>query len=82
MVENCADLYNKHHRDPEDGATPYKRVKGRLFGGETFPFGSRVWHRTPGKLAGGVVGERWHEGVWLGSTFNSNEHIVSMPDGK
>ena len=28
------------------------------------------------------MAERWHDGVWLGATFNSNEHIVAMNDGK
>ena len=45
-------------------------------------FGSRVWHRTPGKAQGGLMQPRWYEGVWIGKTFSSDEHIVSMPDGR
>ena len=39
-------------------------------------------HRLSGPVQGGVVHERWNDGVYLGTQFSSGEHIVAMPDGK
>ena len=80
LVEHSADLYNKFHAD-RAGRTAYQRVKGRPYHGERLPFGAKIWHRTAGKVSGGVMAARWHEGLWLGKTFASDEHIVSMPNG-
>ena len=38
-------------------------------------------HRLSGPVQGGVVHERWNDGVYLGTQFSSGEHIVAMPDG-
>ena len=39
-------------------------------------------HRTSGLVKGGVVRERWHDGIWLGLQFTSGEHIVATSDGR
>ena len=47
-----------------------------------YRFGAPVMHRLSGPVQGGVVHERWNDGVYLGTQFSSGEHIVAMPDGK
>ncbi len=37
-------------------------------------------HRLSGPVQGGVVHERWNDGVYLGTQFSAGEHIVAMPD--
>ena len=62
--------------------TPYQRLKGKVWSGEAVKFGSLVHHKAPGKQKGGVTQPRWLEGVYLGTRFQSNEHLVSMEDGR
>ena len=40
-------------------------------------FGSLVMLRVTDKSQGGLIQERWIEGIWLGSRFNTFEHLVS-----
>ena len=47
-----------------------------------YRFGAPVMHRLSGPVQGGVVHERWNDGVYPGTQFSSGEHIVAMPDGK
>ena len=47
-----------------------------------YRFGAPVMHRLSGPVQGGVVHERWNDGVYLGTQFFSGGHIVAMPDGK
>ena len=77
MVEAAADLITKR-RVGVDGRTPYQRLKGKAYPGETLPFGVRVMHRAPGKPEGGSLQHRWYEGVWLGSRYETTEHVVAM----
>ena len=50
--------------------------------GDVYQLGAPVMHRLSGPVQGGVVHERWNDGVYLGTQFSSGEHIVAMPDGK
>ena len=81
LVELCADWLTKFNRG-EDGLTPIERLKGRSYRGEVLDFGTKVWHKVPGKTQGGDTRPRWLEGVWLGVRFNTNEHVVGLPDGR
>ena len=81
LVEHSADIASKFVRG-DDGITAYRRLKGKDSRGEMLEFGSRVSHRIPGKTQGGLMTPRWLEGVWLGKRYISDEHIVSMPDGR
>ena len=58
------------------------RLRRRRYGGEILDFGCRVWHKVPGKVRGGDLRVRWLDGVWLGTRFSTNEHVVGMPDGR
>ena len=43
----------------------------------SWSFGSPVMLRVTDKPQGGLMQERWIEGIWLGSRFNTLEHLVS-----
>ena len=80
LVEHAGDVLTKFLVG-EDGRTAYERTKGKKCSGEMYQFGASIMHRTSGKVTGGVMADRWHEGVWLGKRFGTGEHIVTM-DGK
>ena len=46
------------------------------------PFGSMVYVKLPGKLQGGLMRERWIPGLWLCKNWGSDEHVVSLANGK
>ena len=81
MVQHAADLLNKFVVGV-DGRTAYHRVRGRPFHGEMYEFGCAVWFRPVGKLQGGIIRPRWHNGWWIGKKFDSNEHFVMAESGK
>ena len=81
LVEHAADLYTKLKRG-EDGMTPYQRLKGKPYHGEVYDFASLVHHHVPGKTQGGLMTRRYVDGVWLGTRFESGEHLVAMSDGR
>ena len=33
-------------------------------------------------MQGGVIAERWFDGIWIGLQFSSGEHIVALNDGR
>ena len=80
MVEHAADILNKCAVG-KDGRTPYERIKKKKYWGEFFEFGSVVHVKLQGKLQGGLLGERWVRGVWLGKRWGSDEHVLSLADG-
>jgi hypothetical protein len=66
-----------------DGKTAYERLKKKKHNGVFAKFGKRIMFRVQGKVEGGVVTERWLEGIWLGKRFHTEEHIVSdLKSGK
>ena len=81
LVEFAADCLIKFTVGV-DGLTPYQRLKGKEWSGEVHKFGCLVHHMAPGKKKGGVTQQRWLDGVYLGSRFDSQEIIVAMPDGR
>ena len=81
LVEHAADLHTKLQVGA-DGRTGFRRLRGRPYTSEMPEFGCKVWHKIPGKPQGGVLAERWLEGIWLGKRWATDEHIVSMPGGR
>ena len=82
LVEHAADLANKCMMG-KDGRTGYERLKGKGSRGEILEFGSMVMLRLAGKVQGGLMQERWVEGIWLGVRFHTGEHIVArLSDGQ
>jgi hypothetical protein len=80
LVEHAADLLNRYSVG-QDGGTPYQRLKGRRFMGNMLEFGSPVMFRVSGKVAGGIMQERWFPGVWVGKKLHTDEHMVMKEDG-
>jgi hypothetical protein len=81
LVEHAVDLINKFLVS-RDGKTAFERLKGKRYRGEMLAFGSPVMLRVSGKVQGGVMAERWFEGVWLGKRFHTEEHLVArVSDG-
>ena len=81
LMEHACDLLNKYHVRNGD-KTAWEAVKGRPYSGDVYPFGAPVMHCLSGPVQGGVVHERWHDGVYLGTQFSSGEHKVAMTNGK
>ena len=81
LVEHAADVVNRY-LVMRDGTTAYERVKGRKSSAEMHEFGHPVLHRVSGKVQGGVMSERWHEGLWVGKNFTTGEDLISMADGR
>ena len=79
LMEHAADV-SKKFRKGVDGKTAYERLTGKPYRGEILEFGCQ--DRVPGNTQGGLLAARWHTGVWLGKRFASDEHLVSMPDGR
>jgi hypothetical protein len=80
LVEHACDLINRF-KVHQGGKTAWEELKSPPFSGDIFLFGTPVWHRTSGPVQGGVVQERWHDGIWLGLQFTSGEHLVAQTDG-
>ncbi len=76
LIEHSADILNKFQVG-RDGRTPYERLKGKRFRGLVYEFASPCMLRVSGKPQGGLMQARWVEGVWIGSRFNSQEHLVA-----
>ena len=67
----------------KDGLTPYERRRGRPCRIPSVCFGEKVWYKQlrEGKDRKDKFCTEWHEGIWLGHTRNSNEHIIGLSDG-
>ena len=81
MVENVADIINKF-KIGQDGRTAYERLKGKTYTGVIHEFGSVILHRIPGKPEGGLMLERWVQGVWHGKRFTTDERVIGLENGK
>ena len=80
LLRHGTDLLNK--RQPgADGLTPWQRLRGKVYAGELLQFGAPILHRLSGQVIGGVLVNRWHPGVWLGKTSDSDEHIIGTDGG-
>ena len=75
LMEHAFDSVNKV-QGGEDGKTSFKRVKGKRFNGDIIRLANLVVMRFAGKVQGGVMSERWFEGLYLGMTFHTNEAVV------
>jgi hypothetical protein len=80
LVEHAADVLNRYNVG-RDGRTPYQRLKGRRFVGNMLEFGAPVMFRVSGKVAGGIMQERWFPGIWVGKKLHTDEHMVMKEDG-
>ena len=65
LVLHTADVLTKFHVG-RDGRTAYENIKGRVYFGLMLEFGATVLHKVSVKVEGGVMADRWIEGVGLG----------------
>jgi len=81
LVEHACDLLNKY-KVRNGNKTAWGILKSGPYTGEIYAFGTPVQHRISGPVQGGVISERWFDGIWLGVQFTSGEHIVATSDGR
>ena len=81
VIKHSADLITRL-AEGSDGQTAWQRLRGRPFRGEMLEIGCQILHRVPGKVQGGLLQDRWLSGTYLGKRWASEEHIISMEDGK
>ena len=84
LIEFATAVVNQHLVG-KDGLTVFERMKHKLHKKSqgVAPFGCQVMLRVSGKVAGGVLGERWFPGIWPASQASSGEHLVAInSDGK
>ena len=74
LIEHACDLLNKF-KVRRGNITAWESIKGEPYMGEIDAFGTPVQHRISGPVQGGVISERWFDGIWLGVQFTSGEHI-------
>ena len=64
----------------KDKQTPYQCRSGRPFSQQVYQFGECIFYRQLGKHES--KGEStWFEGIWLGTSSNSNQHLVGTRQG-
>ena len=81
LVKHAVDVVNRY-LVMSDGSTAYQRLKLRKCTATMYPFALPVLHRVSGTVQGGVVAERWYEGLWLGRSFTSPEDFINLENGK
>ena len=81
LIEHAVDLVNKVQVS-QDGKTSFERVKKKRFNGDILRFANPVMMRVAAKVQGGVMFERWFEGLYLGMRFHSKVAVVMrLSDG-
>ncbi len=81
LIEHVCDLLNKY-KVRRGNLTAWEAIKGEPYMGDTYAIGTPVQHRISGPVQGGVISERWFDGIWLGVQFTAGEHIVATSDGR
>ena len=64
LIECAVDLVNKDQVG-QDGKTSFERVKGKRFNRDILRFANPVMMRVAGKVQGGVMSDRWFEGLYM-----------------
>ena len=81
LLEHACDLLNRF-KVRKGNKTAWEYLTGEPYTGEIYHFGTPVMHRISGPVQGGVISERWFDGIWIGLQFSSGEHIVALNDGR
>ena len=63
----------------KDKKTPYQRRTGRAFTQPLCMFGESIFYKQLGSNDTGDP--QWHDGIWVGTSSGSNEHIVATDHG-
>ena len=80
IVQHAAAVINRYHKG-SDGATPYRRARGREFNGDMCEMGERIWYMKPGMTGKEKLESKWEDGIWVGVTDTSGEKIIATPQG-
>lgn len=80
-LEHACDLLNRY-MVRKGNKTAWERIKRNPYTGEMYAFGTPVIHWMSGPVQGGVISERWFDGIWIGLQVTSGEHIVATSDGR
>ena len=81
LIEHACDLLSTY-KVRKGNKAAWEFIRGEPYAGEIYAFGTPVQHRISGPVQGGVISERWLDGIWLGVQFTSGEHIVATSDGR
>ena len=81
LVEHACDLLNRY-KVRKGNRTAWVRIRGKPYTGDIYAFGTPVMHRMSGPVQGGVMSERWFDGIWIGVQFTPGEHMVATSDGR
>ena len=81
LVENVVDNINKVNIG-QDVRKAFEILRGNTYKGVIHEFGSVLLHRFPETPRGRLMLEKWVQGVWLGKRFTTNEHVISLENGK
>ena len=81
LLEHACDLLNRF-KVRKGNRTAWEYLTGEPYTGEVYAFGTPVMHRISGPVQGGVISDRWFDGIWIGLQFSSGEHIVATSDGR
>ena len=82
MVRWSAMVYSRFAIG-RDGLTAYERRRGRRCTIPTVCFGERIWYKELRQFHDrrDKLDSEWFEGIWLGHSRGSNEHIVGTDSG-
>ena len=80
-MEHAYDLLNRY-KVRKGNKTAWEYLTGEPYVGEMYAFGTPVMHRMSGPVQGGVMSERWFDGIWIGLQFSSGEHVIALSDGR
>ena len=73
-------IVTRYQKGVADDKTPFERVKEKKYTSDLLPFGERVLYREPGDHVAKLQ-EKWNDGLWLGRSSSSDEHIVATSTG-
>ena len=60
---------------------PYRRQRGRDYGGSVAEIFETVLFRKPG-LPGGKLAPRWEKALWMGKAASTDEHLLGTAAGR
>ena len=84
LLQHTCFLLNIAKRG-QDGLTSWARARGRAFRQKILGIGETVMYKLPTKgprsQPDGNMGTKWHQGVFLGFSRESNQYILGTEDG-
>ena len=84
LLQHTCLLMNVTKRG-SDGLTAWARARGRAFRQKILGFGETVMFKLPTKgprsQPDGNMGTKWHQGVFIGYSRESNQYVLGTEDG-